>query len=240
LAVGGSGNTSTGGNGNVGNAFGGGLNNVGRATIADSLFEDNEARGGSGNRGDGASFQFVGTGTGGAIATSAQNTSGEHVARTPSTVPLRHNRAVGGDGNTAGTFVDAGIGGGLGSNGSNWFFTPSGGSEVTLRDSTVAHNQAVGGRGGAALGGGVANILGGVFNISGSTLSHNRARGGDGGNGLGGGLYNGAASTHPSNDGAPTVLRVEGSAITHNKAQGGAARAGGSSAGDGLVGALST
>ena len=39
------------------------------ATITDSLFEDNEARGGSGNRGDGASFQFVGTGTGGAIFT---------------------------------------------------------------------------------------------------------------------------------------------------------------------------
>ena len=34
---------------------------------------------------------------------------------------IRHNRAVGGDGNTAGTFVDAGIGGGLANNGSNPF-----------------------------------------------------------------------------------------------------------------------
>jgi hypothetical protein len=108
----------------------------------------------------------------------------------------------------------------------------------------VAHNQAVGGLGGDGLGGGVANTLGGVATVSGSTLDHNRAQGGDGGtavdggNGRGGGLYNGPASTHPSNFGAPTVLTVEESIITHNKAEGGVAGAGGSSAGDGLGGGL--
>ena len=43
-ALAGSNNTSTGGNGFVGSAFGAGLNNVGKATITDTLFEDNEAR----------------------------------------------------------------------------------------------------------------------------------------------------------------------------------------------------
>jgi hypothetical protein len=86
---------------NVGSAIGGGLNNVGNATITDSLFEDNEARGGSGNRGDGISFQFVGTGIGGGIATFAGTTSGAPVSLNLSNVTLRHNRAIGGDGNTA-------------------------------------------------------------------------------------------------------------------------------------------
>src|SRR5262249_38771492 len=166
-----------------GNAFGGGLLNVGTASVTDCLFEDNEAHGGSGNRGDGANSQFVGTGMGGAIATSAQNTSGQPASLTLSNVTLRHNRAVGGEGNTAGTFVDAGIGGGLANDGSNSFAAASRGSEVTLLASTVAHNQAIGGRSSAALGGGVSNVLGGVVIISGSTLTHNRAQGGDSGRG---------------------------------------------------------
>ena len=236
LALGGSNNISTGGNGNVGNAYGGGLSNVGTVTISDSVFEDNEARGGSANRGDGASFQFVGTSTGGGIFTSAQNTSGQPASLTLSNVTLRHNRAVGGDDNTAGTFVNAGIGGGLANNGSNPF-AATGGSTIILVNSNVANNQAVGGRGADGLGGGIANVLGGVVHISGDTLTQNAAQGGDGGDGLGGGIYNGVASTHPSNFNAPTVLTVEGSVITHNRAQGSAAGAG-TAAGDGLGGGL--
>src|SRR5262245_9687000 len=236
-ALGGSDNTSTSGNGLVGAALGGGLNNSGVATVADSLFEDNEARGGGGNRGGGVSFQFVGTALGGAICTVAGNTSGAPASLSLVNVTLRGNRAVGGDGNAAGTFVGAGVGGGLASAGYNALVPLSGGSTTTLSDSTVEHNEAVGGRGGAALGGGVANLLGGVVTVSGSTLSHNRAQGGEGGDGFGGGLYNGAASTHPSNAGAPTGLTVEGSSITHNAAQGGAAGAGGS-AGSGAGGGL--
>lgn len=199
----------------------GGELSVTDSLIIDSVFEHNEARGGNGNRGDGVSFQFVGTGTGGAIAASARNTSGEHASFSLSNVTLRHNRAVGGDGNTAGTFVNTGIGGAIGNNGINPFVPISRGSEVTLRDCTLEHNQAIGGAGGAGLGGGVANTLGGIFSISGSTLSHNHAHGGDGGNGFGGGIYNGAASTHPSNAGAETVLTVERSKVTKNHANGG-------------------
>jgi hypothetical protein len=73
--------------------------------------------------------------------------------------------------------------------------------------------------------------------VSSSTLTRNAARGGGGADGLGGGIYNGAASTHPSNLNAPTVLTVEGSVITHNRAQGSAAGAG-TAAGDGLGGSL--
>ena len=91
----------------------------------------------------------------------------------------------------------------------------------------VANNQAVGGRGAAGLGGGVANVLGGVAHISCSTLAHNRARGGDGGDGLGGGIYNGPASTHPLNTGAETALDILDSHLTYNSALGGDAGVGG-------------
>jgi hypothetical protein len=239
LAVGGSNNTSTGGLADVGTAFGGGLNNIGTATVSDCLFEDNEARGGNGNRGDGASFQFVGTATGGAIATSGRSTSGTRASLTLNNVTIRHNRAVGGDGNTAGTFVDAGSGGAIGNHAANPFVAVSGGSEVTLRGSVIAHNQAIGGRGGEALGGGIANTLGGVVTVLASTLSHNRAQGGDnGGRGSGAGIYNGLPSTYPSNFGAQTVLTVERSTIAINKAQGGSAGEAGSSAGPGVGGGL--
>jgi hypothetical protein len=234
-ALAGSNNTSTGGNGFVGSAFGAGLNNVGKATITDTLFEDNEARGGSGNRGHGASFQLVGVATGGAIATSAQNTSGEPVSLTLDDVTIRNNRAIGGEGNTQGDFAGTGIGGGIANYGSNPFAAP-GGSTVTLTDSTVANNQAVGGTDAGGLGGGLANYFGGVVHIADSTLADNRAQGGAGGSGLGGGIYNGPASTHPSNTGAESALVVEDSHMTHNVARGGD---GGSDAGsDGLGGGL--
>ena len=243
LALGGSNNTSTGGNSDVGDAVGGGLFNVGDATITDSLFEANEARGGSGNRGGGVGFQLVGSAMGGGIATNPGNTSGEHGSLELHNVTLRGNRAIGGDGNAAGTFMGEGIGGGLASNACNPFLR-SGGSTTTLRDCTVAQNQAIGGRGRAGLGGGVANFLGGVVNISGGEFDHNLARGGDGGtagdggDGLGGGIYNGPASNYPTNPGAPTVLTLDGTTIAHDKAEGGSAQADGSSAGDGLGGGL--
>jgi hypothetical protein len=236
-AVGGSGNTCTGGNGFIGNAQGGGLTNVGTSTITDSLFEENQARGGNDNRGDGVGHQFVGTGFGGGIATTAGDPTGNPCQLTLQNVTVRHNRAVGGNGNTAGTFVNAGIGGGIASNGSNNNTLLSSGCTVTLENSTVSKNHAVGGDGGDGLGGAIANVLGGVFNIARSTMDRNHAQGGDvvaavsGGNGLGGGIHNGAASTHSSNLGVPTVLTVQQSSLTQNKAQAGADASGGS---DGL------
>jgi hypothetical protein len=250
-AVGGSNNRSISGDGDVGTAFGGGLNNLGVADVADCLFEDNEARGGSGNRGapEPRCFQFVGTGTGGGIATSARSPilTGPPVSLILSNVMLRHNRAIGGDDNRAGTIVGAGIGGGLGNNGSTHFALFSRGSVVTLQDSTLDHNEAVGGSGGAAfaggvaniaIGGGVANSLGGVLTVSGSALTHNMAQGMDGGGCFGGGIYNGAASAHPSNPGTGTKLTVLGARLAHNAALGGADGGDGSSAGDGLGGGL--
>lgn len=193
LALGGSNNTGTGVDGDIGTAIGGGLGNVGSVTITDCLFQDNEARGGSGNRGSGGNFRFVGTGSGGAIFTSARNGSGSPASLSLDGVTIRNNRAIGGDGNAQGGFVGMGIGGGLGNDGSNPSVAP-GGSTITLTESKVTNNQAVGGIAAAAWGGGVANVNGGAVHISGVTLTHNQARGGDGGDELGGGIYNGAAS----------------------------------------------
>ena len=161
---------------------------------------------------------------------------------------LRHNRAVGGDGNTAGTIVGTGQGGGLASSGAR-SFGPSGGSTTTVRDSTIADNQAVGGRGadggtgGEAQGGSIANLFGGILTVSDSTLTGNQALGGDGGvggngaSGQGGGLFNDGPSTHPSKPGAPTILVVSGSTIAGNEAVGGAAGEG-SVEGAGIGGGL--
>src|SRR5262249_14171162 len=109
------------------------------------------------------------------------------------------------------------------------------GSTPALGDSWGADNQGGGGQGeigdsgGRALGGGVANALGGVLIASGSTLPGNQVRagaggaGGNGGSGRGGGLFNDGPSTHPSNPCAPTILVVSGSTVTGNEAVGGAA-----------------
>jgi hypothetical protein len=176
-AIGGSHNTSTGGSGSVSTGGGGALINVGVATVTDTLFEDNEALGGSSNTGFGTSFQFVGMAFGGAIYTTAGNTGGDAVTLTLHNVTLRNNRALGGDGNTAGTFVGEGIGGGLASNGSDMLLPTSGGSTTTLNDCRVADNQAIGGQGADsdsgrdALGGGIANVFGGIVTVSGSTCA---------------------------------------------------------------------
>lgn len=231
-AIGGDDNTSTGANAFVGAGFGGGMINIGIATVTDSVFDHNEARGGNGNRGDGVSVQFVGSGTGGGIHVSGGDPSAAGVRLTLRDVAVRHNRAVGGSGNTAGTFVDAGIGGGLANNAANNNAPVSGGTRVTAEAVTLSHNHAVGGAGGGdALGGGVANLLGGVLAVTGATVSHNHAKGGDGGgDGRGGGVYNGPASHHSSNAGAPTVLTLSVGRVAHNHALGGAG------GGDGLGG----
>ena len=85
----------------------------------------------------------------------------------------------------------------------------------------MANNQAVGGSGGDAPGGrGRERPRRRRPHLGQHADPQPRPEGATAADGLGGGIYNGAASTHPSNLGAPTVLTVEGSAITHNKAQG--------------------
>jgi hypothetical protein len=253
-ALGGSNNTNnTGTGGNLGGGQGGALLNVGLVTVTDSVFEDNEARGGDGNRGDGTSFQSAGAAFGGAIGSDPDNGSGTSVSLTLSHVTLRHNRAVGGNGNLAGAFVGPAQGGGLATSDQYGLFSDAHrASTTTISDSTVADNEAVGGQGadggngGDAQGGGLANFSAGTLTVSGSTLNGNRAiggtagAGGNGGTGLGGGLFNDGPSTARNNLGAPTILTVLGSTITDNEAQGGAAGAGGSNAGRAAGGGISS
>lgn len=163
LALGGSNNISTSGTGTLGNSGGGGLMNVGVATITDSQFENNEARGGSGNRGNGADFQFVGSAAGGAINTTAASISGTPSVLTLRNVTLRHNRAIGGDGNMAGTVLGTGQGGGIAASGHNFARSP-GGCTTTFNDSTITDNQAIGGRGADGENG--ADGVGAVWQIS--------------------------------------------------------------------------
>ena len=233
-AIGGDGNSSSSAKAFVGAAFGGGLNCPSTANVTDCLFEDNEAHGGSGNMGSTVGFQFVGTGIGGGINVLSADASGVPASFSVFGVTLRANRALGGSGNTPGKIANAGIGGGLGSNGSNVMQLVSPGCITTMQDCTIEHNLAIGGSGGQGLGGGIANILGGFVQVSGGALMKNRAQGGDGGPGMGGGIYNGPASNHPSNPGAPTVLKVEGADVAFNKAQGGFGATAGHAAGGGL------
>ncbi len=84
---------------------------------------------------------------------------------------LRHNRAVGGTGNTAGNVVGVGFGGAFANDGGPTVI-PCGGSQATLRDSIVADNEARGGAGGPdgsggdAEGGGIADIFGGTLTVA--------------------------------------------------------------------------
>src|SRR6516165_2847511 len=100
----------------------------------------------------------MGTAAGGAISSEATNTSSTPVSLVLSDVTLRHNRAIGGDGNTAGTFTAATFlgtawGGGLECNDLG-FGRPPGGSTTTVSNSMITDNQAIGGQGGDGLSGG--------------------------------------------------------------------------------------
>jgi hypothetical protein len=122
---------------------------------------------------------------------------------------------------------------------------------LTVSDSTVINNQAVGGAGGAAGAGGIAGNGGngeggGLFNtatgfsgtgqatltVSGCSVTTNEAEGGagasggSGGNGFGGGLFNDAGAT----------ATVRTSVIAGNQADGGAGAGG--SAGQGIGGGV--
>jgi hypothetical protein len=227
-AIGGSHATGLFGRGHVGDGSGGGLINLdgGTATVTDSTFDHNEARGGDDNVGGtsltgGRGAFIVGWGLGGAITNEGWN-RGTGTSMTASNLTLTHNRAVGGEGNTGNVLAGAGVGGGLAS---WWVAAP-----VTIRDSTVAHNQAVGGSGADGLGGGLANVLGSSMTVVASAVDKNLALGGDGadgsdgGDGLGGGAYNGAASS----------LRIERSTVMKNHANGGTAGSDGEGIGGGV------
>jgi hypothetical protein len=229
-ALGGSNATSD--SGNLGQGVGGAIVTEGVATITNSSFDHNLARGGSGDTG-GSGVVLNGRGIGGAIASFFFP-----VSLTVSRCTFTDNQAVGGSGDTGGLIVGTGAGGGIDN---------ERGGTATITNSTFTGNQAIGGAGASGgqgadgLGGGIANLLGATLAVNGCTLSGNQAiggaggAGGNGGDGLGGGLYNGGLSIWPANAGTAATLTVTGSTITDNQATGGAAGSGGT-AGQGVGG----
>ena len=102
---------------------------------------------------------------------------------------VSHNTAAGG----------AGTSGGTGGNGEGGGLFSAAGATATVSDSTIDHNQAIGGdgqNGGNGFGGGIFVGSGASVSVRSSTIAHNRADGGagdDGGSdglGIGGGVYN--------------------------------------------------
>ena len=151
---------------------------------------------------------------GGALAIDALN-SPTNV--TVSDCMIDHNDAIGGPGGIGGN-GGSGEGGGIASVAT---FIIGFNSTLVVNNTTVDHNQALGGAGGGkgghggdGWGGGIASVgtsdavlTGGpaeaTLNVSNTTVDHNKAQGGDGvvgGNGYGGGLYNGEESTFTLTD----------------------------------------
>lgn len=197
-----SGNTLTAGGG----AFGGGIYNAGGLTLLDSVVAGNSALGydsvyGGGiyNTLSGSLILFRSTVSGNqaqAGSQSSTNAFGGGIAANSGTVAVfsstvSGNSAFGGDsGGTGG----AANGGGISAD-SN--------ASLTLNDSTIANNLAVGGRsvggtGGSGFGGGVQTFLGTTLTIINCTVAGNIAGGGTGdagnGDGFGGGLWIGAGT----------------------------------------------
>ena len=147
---------------------------------------------------------------------------------------VTNNQAIGGAEDT-GVLAGLGNGGGI----EDWY-----GGTFTISNSTIAHNQAIGGQlvGGSPLlqrgngfGGGLSNIQGASFTLIDSVVSHNRARGGEGvdgpkgGNGLGGGIYSDGSTAFGVGS-----LSITDTKITHNRAIGGEGQGGfGNGEGDG-------
>jgi len=242
-AIGGNGNRANGESGLfappfVGYGAGGGISNTidgavqgfgpTQLTVLNSTIEHNEAIGGNGNTGSG-NMAFVGAGLGGGIANYLGATA--NIENTS----ISHNRAVGGQGNvSSGGAAPANLGAGGGifnalGNFEGTFEVDTGvlaPSIVNVTDSTLEHNQAQGGQGGANIpggdgwGGAIADLFMATTNVAGSTIADNLALGGDGsagGNGFGGGAFNDDSSS----------LMLTTSTVTNNHANGGDGTGGG-------------
>lgn len=205
------------------------MNAVGIITVRHSAFHDNQAVGGLENGVPGG----FGAGSGGAIGNVAR--VGDAILSVSHST-LTNNRAVGGA-TGAGLTAQDGRGGAI----ANFVF---GGlppsvtvtASVTVADSTLLGNKAIGGTGltgGNGQGGGIANLNGGSLAVSNSLLGLNKAiggaaDGGTGGNGQGGGIFNGGAiPIRPSN------LTIQRSLIAFNRAAGGASVGGAAGTGQG-------
>ncbi len=208
-----SGNTATGGRQNGGQ--GGGIDNAGAATLTDTTVSGNSATGVAGSGQGGGIF----TGEGGGIF----NTGTLTLLRST----LSNNTAAGSGTGDYGGAAGAGFGGGLA--------TLLG--SVTLQNSTVQGNEALGGggapaffgspggAGGAARGGGVF-VGGGDLTVSGGTLiSSNQAVGGQGGNAVSDSFGGTGGAGGTAQGGgiffSGSTLSVTDSTLSGNTAQGG-------------------
>ena len=203
LAQGGSRATAGPDLGFIGDANGGGFAGFGAAVFTDSTFDDNTAVSGRDNVGSRAGVD-ASAAYGGAIAIDGGALLGLVSTFSGSNLTMTHNRAIGGDGNRAGG-NPAGVLVGTATGGAFALFD-GGSCSLTISDSTIDRNQAIGGAneaggdGADGRGGGLATHFGGVLIVSASTVDDNLAVGGEGGfsglegNGLGGGLYNDTGS----------------------------------------------
>jgi hypothetical protein len=175
----------------LGGAFGGGLFNEGSMEVSDSVFDRNDALGGSASRA-GNPLDVLGVAWGGAI-----DTIGAVFGGTGSLIVTNSsftgNRAIGGRGAAGGSGAEA-LGGAIrvGS------FNPSVITNASVAGCVLSGNQAVGGQGGTG-GNGADGLGGGIYidassnlTVRATTSNKNTATGGGGaipGQGIGGGIY---------------------------------------------------
>jgi hypothetical protein len=218
-ALGGNSNSGSGPVVLVGTALGGAANSaeggvdIGPNTtnISNSALAYNVAKGGDNNNGAASVAGLVGAGAGAGIANFLGGTTSVGSSE------IDNGQATGGNKNTTSgagaVLANLGAGGGIFNYLGNYCSSGFGmldPSAVTVTDSTLHHNVAQGGRGGAGLGGGIADVLSASTAVAGSTVTQNQANGGKGAAGLGGGAYNDASSS----------LSLTTSSVTNNQANG--------------------
>lgn len=229
----------------VSTAFGGGISSIVSSylEVTNSVLQGNQAIGGNNATHIAPTTADVGVAHGGAILVGF---GGEAIIRDSA---ILNNKAIGGSGNTGSGpvgFVGTATGGGIDNSGDPAIFgEPSAPPKLTVTNTTLVGNAALGGNNNtgsgaqvfvsAGLGGGIANYLGGITDISTSLLSGNKATGGKGGLGAGGGIFNGISviqlDTGPV--AVPSIVNVTKSILALNVAQGGAGTPGGNGFGGG-------
>lgn len=242
-AVAGSGGFYDAGDTSIGTAFGGAISSDNHLEVTRSILVNNQAIGGNNATQVAPTTADVGSAHGGAIVVGF---GGEAIIRD---CAILNNKAIGGSGNTGSGpvgFVGTATGGGIDNSLDPAVFgEPSEPPKLTVINTALIGNEAIGGKnnagsGGqvfvsAGLGGGIANYLGGITDISGSLLSANKATGGKGGLGAGGGIFNGI-SVVPLASGpilVPSIVNVSNSTLALNIAQGGKGSPGGNGLGGG-------
>jgi hypothetical protein len=243
-AVAGSGGFNDADDTSIGTAFGGAISSDTYLEVTRCTLVNNQAIGGNNATHIAPTTTDVGAAHGGAILVGFE---GEAIIRDSA---ILNNKAIGGNGNTGSGpvgFVGTATGGGIDNSVDLAVFgEPSAPPKLTVINTTLIGNEAIGGNNntgsgaqvlvGAGLGGGVANYLGAVTEIENSLLSGNKATGGKGGLAAGAGIFNGI-SVVPLDAGpilVPSIVNVTKSILSLNLAQGGAGNPGGNGLGGGV------